>query len=115
DISRVHDHTATAEYQQPELFFQRTFITEGMAALLTSVAKRLTRGEGDPVIQLQTAFGGGKTHTLLAVMHMVSGVPVEKLAGVAELLQRAGIPGSPKAKVVVLDGVKLSPSQPRVV
>src|SRR5690606_37153396 len=58
DITRVHDGSATAEYQDPALFFQRTFITEGMAALLTSVAKRLAGKGGDPVIQLQTAFGG---------------------------------------------------------
>jgi len=115
DISRVHDHTATAEYQQPELFFQRTYITEGMAALLTSVAKRLVRGEGDPVIQLQTAFGGGKTHTLLAVMHMVSGVPAEKLTGIPELLRKSGLDGVPKSTIAVLDGIKLSPNQPRQV
>ena len=115
DISRVHDGSATDEYQDPVLFFQRTFITEGMAALLTSVAKRLAGDGGDPVIQLQTAFGGGKTHTLLAVMHVVSGTPAAKLAGVPELLRAAAITEAPKAKVVVLDGIKLSPSQPRKV
>jgi predicted AAA+ superfamily ATPase len=115
DISRVHDGSATPEYQEPDLFFQRTFITEGMAALLTSVAKRLARGEGDPVIQLQTAFGGGKTHTLLAVMHMVSGVAAAKLAGIPELLKQSELSDLPKAQIVVLDGIKLSPSQPRTV
>jgi predicted AAA+ superfamily ATPase len=115
DISRVHDHSATDEYQNPELFFQRTYITEGMAALLTSVAKRLVQGEGDPVIQLQTAFGGGKTHTLLAVMHMVSGIPADKLAGVPELLRNAGLDAVPKSTIAVLDGIKLSPNQPRQV
>ncbi len=115
DISRVHDGSATEEYQDPELFFQRTFITEGMAALLASVAKRLAGDGGDPVIQLQTAFGGGKTHTLLAVMHMVSGVPADKLAGVPELLKQSNVSALPQAKVVVLDGIKLSPSQPRKV
>ncbi|HEX7371102.1 MAG TPA: hypothetical protein VF284_12560, partial [Rhodanobacteraceae bacterium] len=104
DISRVHDGSASDEYQQPELFFQRTFITEGMGALLTSVAKRLTHGDGDPVIQLQTAFGGGKTHTLLAVMHMVAGVPAAKLVGLPAILKAAHIDAVPKATVVVLDG-----------
>ncbi|TAN08689.1 MAG: ATP-binding protein [Rhodanobacteraceae bacterium] len=115
DISRVHDGSASDEYQQPELFFQRTFITEGMAALLTSVAKRLTHGAGDPVIQLQTAFGGGKTHTLLAVMHMVAGVPAAKLVGLPAILKAAHIDAVPKATVVVLDGINLSPSKPRKV
>jgi predicted AAA+ superfamily ATPase len=73
DLSRVHDRNATAEYQDPVLFFQRTFITEGMRLLLDSVVKRLTGSGGDPVIQLQTAFGGGKTHTMLAVYHLAKG------------------------------------------
>ena len=73
DLSRVHDGTASAEYQNPALFFQRTFITEGMRLLLDSVVKRLAGRGGDPVIQLQTAFGGGKTHTMLAVYHLAKG------------------------------------------
>ena len=114
DITRVHDGSATPEYQDPVLFFQRTFITEGMGALLISVAKRLAGKGGDPVIQLQTAFGGGKTHTMLAVMHMVGGkAPKSDLAGIPKLLDTAGILDLPTAKVVVLDGVKLSPSQSR--
>jgi predicted AAA+ superfamily ATPase len=73
DLSRVHEGTATPEYQNPALFFQRTFITEGMRLLLDSVVKRLSGKGGDPVIQLQTAFGGGKTHTMLAVYHLATG------------------------------------------
>lgn len=116
DITRVHDGSATAEYQDPVLFFQRTFITEGMEALLTSVARRLAGQGGDPVIQLQTAFGGGKTHTMLAVMHMVSGKAAKNdLAGVPALLDRVGIVDLPKARTVVLDGINLAPSQPRKV
>ena len=72
DLSRVHARTATDEYQDPALFFQRTFITEGMRLLLDSVVKRLVGRGGDPVIQLQTAFGGGKTHTMLAVYHLAT-------------------------------------------
>lgn len=116
DITRVHDGSATAEYSDPVLFFQRTYITEGMAALLTSVARRLSGQGGDPVIQLQTAFGGGKTHTMLAVMHMVAGKAAKSvLAGIPPLLDRAGVVELPRARVVVLDGIRLSPSQPRVV
>ena len=116
DITRVHDGSATAEYADPALFFQRTFITEGMGALLTSVAQRLAGKGGDPVIQLQTAFGGGKTHTMLAVLHMAGGkVAKSDLAGVPAVLDRAGVLELPSARVVVLDGINLSPSQPRVV
>jgi predicted AAA+ superfamily ATPase len=65
NLSRVHDGTATPEYQDPALFFQRTFITEGMRLLLDSVVKRLAGKGGDPVIQLQTAFGGGKPGSVM--------------------------------------------------
>ncbi len=59
DLSRVHDGTATAEYQDAKLFYEHTFITEGMRLLLDSVVRRLSGKGADPVIQLQTAFGGG--------------------------------------------------------
>ena len=72
DITAVHTGKASPEYQDATGFFQRTFITEGMGLVLTSVAKRLNGQGGDPVIQLQTAFGGGKTHTLLAVYHLAT-------------------------------------------
>ena len=51
DISRVHQGSASPEYQNAELFFQRTFITEGMRLLLDSVVKRLSGKGGDPVIR----------------------------------------------------------------
>ena len=116
DITQVHEGRAGAEYQDPALFFRRTFITEGMGLLLTSVAQRLSGKGGDPVIQLQTAFGGGKTHTMLAVMHMAAGkVATKEMDGVPAILDRAGVLQLPAAKVVVLDGIRLSPSQPRKV
>lgn len=108
DISRVHQGSATPEYQDATLFFQRTFITEGMRLLLDSVVKRLAGKGGDPVVQLQTAFGGGKTHTLLAVYHLAKGeTPASKLQGVPPILDAAKISELPKARVAVLDGVDL--------
>ncbi|MBQ7625733.1 MAG: ATP-binding protein [Rhodocyclaceae bacterium] len=113
DLSRVHSGTATAEYQDGALFFQRTFITEGMRLLLDSVVKRLAGKGGDPVIQLQTAFGGGKTHTLLAVYHIAKGeVPVSDLPGVAAIVDAAGVVELPHARIAVLDGIQSSPNQP---
>lgn len=115
DLSRVHEGTATPEYQNPTLFFQRTFITEGMRLLLDSVVKRLSGKGGDPVIQLQTAFGGGKTHTMLAVYHLAKGDAVASdLPGVPAILDAAGVTELPRARVAVLDGIKSSPNQPVV-
>jgi len=113
DITAVHTGKATSEYQDATAFFQRTFITEGMGLLLTSVARRLNGHGGDPVIQLQTAFGGGKTHTMLAVYHLSTReCPIKDLLGIPDLLDHAGIMDVPKARVVVLDGTARAPGQP---
>lgn len=115
DLSRVHEGTATPEYQDPTLFFQRTFITEGMRLLLDSVVKRLSGKGGDPVIQLQTAFGGGKTHTMLAVYHLAKvDASASDLPGVPAILDAAGVTELPRARIAVLDGIKSSPNQPVV-
>jgi len=112
DISLVASGKAPAEYQDAEKFFARTFITEGMRLLLTSVVQRLSGLGGDPVIQLQTAFGGGKTHTMLTVFHLATRkVDTRNLMGIPPILDAAGIAELPSARVAVLDGIKLSPSQ----
>ena len=114
DLTRVRDGSAAPEYLDPVQFFQRTFITEGMRLLLDSVVRRLAGQGGDPVIQLQTAFGGGKTHTMLAVLHLASAnVPAQELAGVPGILDAAGVTELPRARVVVLDGNALSANQPK--
>ncbi|HDZ2746318.1 TPA: ATP-binding protein, partial [Klebsiella pneumoniae] len=114
DITQVANGKAPREYQDAEQFFARTFITEGMRLLLGSVAERLTGKGGDPVIQLQTAFGGGKTHTMLAVYHLASrNVSTDRLQGIPPILDAAGISELPQARVAVIDGINLSVSQPR--
>lgn len=117
DISQVVAGIATDEYQDAEKFFSRTFITEGMSLLLMSVAQRLAGQSqgGDPVIQLQTAFGGGKTHTMLAVLHLaLHQGGTDKLKGIPPILDKAGINNLPRANTAVIDGIKLAPSQPQV-
>ncbi len=115
DLSRVHEGSATSEYQDAALFYKRTFITEGMKLLLDSVVRRLSGCGGDPVIQLQTAFGGGKTHTMLAVYHLAKGVvPASDLLGIPPILDAAGVTELPKAQIVVLDGTRFAPGQPKI-
>lgn len=113
DLSAVHAGRAKSSYQDPLAFYQRTFITEGMRLLLTSVAKRLNGQGGDPVIQLQTAFGGGKSHTMLAVYHLATRTcSLNELQGIPDLLDKAQLLDVPRAQVAVLDGNALSPGQP---
>ncbi len=114
DISRVHAGTAGEEYQDAPLFFQRTFITEGMRLLLLSVLQRLSGRGGDPVIQLQTAFGGGKTHTMLAVYHLATHPLPSELTGISAILDEVGLTELPKARIAIIDGVKLAPNQPQI-
>lgn len=114
DISRVRAREAGPEYDDPVKFFERTFITEGMRLLMDSLVKRLNGQGGDPVIQLQTAFGGSKTHTLIAVYHLAGGeVPTSSLQGVPPILDAAGISDLPRATIAVIDGNRISPSQPQ--
>jgi predicted AAA+ superfamily ATPase len=113
DITAVRNGQATREYQDAAAFFQRTFITEGMRLLLIQVAQRLNGKGGEPVIQLQTAFGGGKTHTLLAVYHLATRkCALGDLAGVSALIDQAKLMDVPQARVVVLDGNAHAPGQP---
>lgn len=113
DLQAVRDGKAPPTYQDAEAFFERTVITAGMRALLTSVVRRLGGRGGDPVVQLKTGFGGGKTHTLLAVYHLATRtVALTKLQGLGPIVDDAGAGDVPTAKVAVLDGNALSPGQP---
>jgi predicted AAA+ superfamily ATPase len=113
DITAVRSGKATKEYQDAAAFYERTYITEGMGLLLAQVAQRLNGTGGEPVIQLQTAFGGGKTHTMLAVLHLaLRKGPLDDLMGISPLLKKSGIKGVPASRVVVLDGNTHAPGQP---
>lgn len=113
DLTAVRTGKATAEYGDAKAFYERTFITEGMGRLLTQVAQRLNGKGGEPVIQLQTAFGGGKTHTMLAVYHLASRqCPLGELMGIPALLDQIGLLDVPQAQVAVLDGTAHAPGQP---
>lgn len=113
DITAVRTGQATREYQDAAAFYQRTFITEGMRLLLTQVAQRLNGKGGEPVIQLQTAFGGGKTHTMLAVYHLATRkCALSELAGISALIDQSGLLNVPQARIAVLDGNAHAPGQP---
>ncbi len=109
DLNQVYQGGAASEYQDPAEFFRRTFITQGLRKLLTQAIERLDGSGGDPVIDLQTNFGGGKTHSLLALYHIAGGTPAKDLLGVDELLKEAGVGALPHANRAVLVGTKIGP------
>jgi hypothetical protein len=113
DLSQVIRGNALMEYQDPVEFFARTYITEGMKGMLSKAALRIAGKGGEPVIQLKTAFGGGKTHSMLALYHMMRSTSPLSLIGIPEILKSAGITSMPKVKVAVLVGTALSPAKPR--
>jgi len=69
DLWETYKKRAPSEYRDAELFFKKTYITNGLKNLLDVVEKRLNGQGRDPVIQIQTPFGGGKTHSLIALYH----------------------------------------------
>ena len=73
DLQRVADaKSATDEYTNPIDFFNRSFITPGLQSLLVNTLKRINGNGGEPVVQMKTGFGGGKTHSLIALYHLVN-------------------------------------------
>jgi predicted AAA+ superfamily ATPase len=115
DLAQVLSGKAEAEYQDPVEFFSRTYLTEGMSQLLTSSVERLSGKGGDPVFQLKTAFGGGKTHTMLALYHLLRGRgKLDKLAGVKGILEAAGVGQLPKARIAVFVGTAMDPTRPHL-
>jgi len=112
DLWQVHLGEGTDEYKDPPEFFRRTFLTESLKQMLVDAVQRISGLGGDPVVQLQTNFGGGKTHSMLALYHLFSGIAPGELVGVDGVMAEAGVKSLPKAKRVVLVGNKISPGNP---
>lgn len=113
DLWQVYLDEGSDEYRVPTEFFRRTFLTEGLKQLLTGALLRLGGKGGDPVIELQTNFGGGKTHAMLALYHLFLGVPASSLPGLEPVLSAAGVAPPKEVRTVVLVGNKISPGQPQ--
>lgn len=112
DLFEVASGTADTEYQDPKAFFARTYLTSGLSDLLVGAARRLGGGGGDPVIELQTNFGGGKTHSMIALYHLASGVPASELPGVGEALAAEDLALPRDIKRAVIVGQMTSVSAP---
>ena len=77
DLFYVSLGDGSREYVDPVEFFRRTYLTEGLRDLLTWTARRIGGDRNaSPVVNLQTNFGGGKTHSMLALWHLLSGTPL---------------------------------------
>ena len=112
DLWQVHLGEGTAEYRDPAEFFRRTYLTDSLRRLLVRAVQRLAGQDGDPVVDLQTNFGGGKTHSMLALYHLFSGTPLSDLMDMEQVMQDAGSDRLPPVRRVVLVGNKISPGNP---
>src|SRR5436309_8305947 len=113
DLAQVLQGRADVEYQDPSEFFARTFVTQGMRNFLVVALQRVAGLGGEPVVKLKTSFGGGKTHTMLALYHLLGGANARNLQGVQNLLEEAKVEKVPRCKVAVLVGSALDPTKPR--
>ena len=113
DLAQVLSGKAEPEYQDANEFFNRTYMTEGMKLLLASSLRRACNINGEPVIQLKTAFGGGKTHTMLALYHLFKEKNIQNHPTVKEVLDYVELKEIPKAAIAVLVGTAIDPSKPK--
>lgn len=110
DLEQVARGAGSVEYTDAQEFFNRTYLTGGLKNLLSETLKRLSSGNGEPVIQLKTSFGGGKTHSLLALYHLFGGkIRPENSSAVREVLQAAGVEFLPKVNTAVIVGTWTNP------
>ena len=112
DLWQAHLGEGADEYRNPAEFFRRTHLTESLKGMLTGALQRVAGKGGDPVVQLQTNFGGGKTHSMLALYHLFSGISPGELAGVEPLMGDADTAELPDVRRVVLVGNRISPGNP---
>lgn len=108
DLGDVLSGTAPVEYCDPRLFFAKTYLTAGLKNLARNIVERLTSGRGDPVIQLQTPFGGGKTHALITLYHLVKSFSeINHIEQVKELAK--GAAGFTRVRVAAFVGTAADP------
>ncbi len=111
DLAQVYRGEGSDEYRDPIEFYRRTYLTDGLRKLLVGALERFTGSGGDPVVELQTNFGGGKTHSMLALYHLVGAATTTDLPGIEGILQEVGIDQVPKTRRAVLVGTALSVGQ----
>jgi len=106
DLSDVVADRGPLEYRDAPTFFRKTYPTQGLVNLLAAITSRLAgQGKGEAVIQIQTPFGGGKTHSLIALYHLLSGGKgLNASEIVSAVLKQSQVEKMPKTRVVTFVG-----------
>jgi len=108
-LDQVRDGRASADYQNPEHFFDRTYLTKNLLAVSAEIVRRLSgeKTEASAVFNMTTQFGGGKTHALTLLYHLATHGPASsKWTGVPAILERAGVKAIPSAATAVFVGTE---------
>ena len=109
DLYQVVTGTATKDYLDPALFFAKTYSTRGLRELLKAVCLRLSAkgGEVSPILRLGTQYGGGKTHSLVALVHAARGM--KGVENVADFVDPSILPTG-AVRIAALDGENADPA-----
>lgn len=103
DLYGVRTGDAPNVYRLPDQFFDRTYPTYNLKTLVRDVFQRLSGRGGKPVIRVQVAYGGGKTHALIALLHLAEqGNQLKTHRTVQEFIGFSGIDPLPPARVAML-------------
>ena len=108
-LDHVRDNRAPADYQEPQRFFDRTFLTKNLIELASTAVRRLSgiKVETSAVFNLTTQFGGGKTHALTLLYHLAKGGPkASGWKGVPSILEAAGVKSVPEAAIAIFVGTE---------
>jgi hypothetical protein len=111
DLAQVLRGTAPPQYADPARFFSNTYPTRGLKNLLLNVCRRLSKGQGvASIFRLDTSYGGGKTHGLIALVHAVrSGRTIPNIGEFVDpTLLAAG-----NVRIAAYDGENADPSNGR--
>ena len=103
DLYAVRMKNAPNVYQMPTLFFDRTYPTHKLKTLVQNVLRRLSGKGGNPILTLQVAYGGGKTHALITLLHLAEhGTDFQTHPTVQEFIQFSGLATIPRTRVAIL-------------
>src|SRR5437870_5973465 len=108
-LDQVRDGRAPSDYQNPQRFFERTYMTQSLIMLASETIRRLAgeRTETSAVFNLTTQFGGGKTHALTLLYHLATnGAAANNWMGVPKLLAKASVKSVPNAACAVFVGTE---------
>ena len=113
DLAQVIVGNGTADYCDPERFFSNTYPTRGLRDLLSNVCRRLSGSGGAvaEIFRLDTSFGGGKSHGLIALCHAArSGA---KVPNMEEFVDPAVLPKG-RVRIAAFDGENADPTNGRL-